>query len=85
MLFRSIDRLMTAQASAVDPRKRKAHFDRVQEIVWDQAPFLYLVYKNSLSATSPSLRNQAPVARWPQAYWNAERLYLQDQPAGSDR
>src|SRR5438445_4647937 len=35
-----IDRLMRAQASTADPKKRKAAFDRVQQIVAEQAPFI---------------------------------------------
>jgi peptide/nickel transport system substrate-binding protein len=71
-----IDRLMQAQASTVDPKERKASFDRVQEIVWEQAPFLYLVNRNSLSAVSPSLRNVAVSVLRPQTFWNVEHLYL---------
>jgi len=71
-----IDRLMLAQASATDERKRKAYFDRVQEIVREEQPFLYLVNKNSLSAVSPSLRDVTPVVSEPQNLWNAERLFF---------
>ena len=71
-----IDRLMRAQASAVDPKKRKAAFDQVQQIVWEQAPFLYLVHKNALCAVAPSVRNAAPSILRPQAYWNIERFSL---------
>ena len=67
---------MRAQASAPDRQKRKASFDRVQEIVSEQAPFLYLVTKNSLTAMSPSLRNAEPGVLRPQTYWNAETLML---------
>ena len=69
-----IDRLMQAQASSVDPRKRKACFDKVQQIVWEEAPFIYLVTKNSLAAISPQLKNVTPVPLRPQTYWNVERL-----------
>ncbi|MBV9743385.1 MAG: ABC transporter substrate-binding protein, partial [Acidobacteriia bacterium] len=41
-----LDRLMQSQASMIDRAKRKALFDRVQEIVWEQAPILYLVNNN---------------------------------------
>ena len=71
-----IDKLMRAQASAADPKKRKASFDRVQEIVAEQAPFIYLVNKNALSALSASVDGAAPVILSPQTYWNAERLTL---------
>jgi peptide/nickel transport system substrate-binding protein len=71
-----IDRLMLAQASTIDPQRRKQSFDRVQQIAWEQAPFLYLVNRNSLSVVSPSLGNAAVAVLRPQTYWNAERLYF---------
>jgi peptide/nickel transport system substrate-binding protein len=71
-----IDRLMHAQASTTDNKQRKEYFDRVQEIVADQAPFIYLVNKNALSAVSPTVRNAAPVVLRPQTYWNIDSLYL---------
>jgi ABC-type transport system substrate-binding protein len=67
---------MQAQAATVEPAKRKAYFDQVQEIVSDEAPFLYLVTKNSLSAVSTKLRNVQPAMIRPQTYWNAENLAL---------
>jgi peptide/nickel transport system substrate-binding protein len=71
-----IDRLMLAQSAELAPGKRKALFDRVQEIVWEQAPFLYLVNPNALCAVSARLKNVAPAILRPQTYWNVERLYL---------
>ena len=69
-----IDRLMRAQASSADPKKRKESFDRVQEIAVEQAPFLYLVNRNALSAVAPNVQGASPVILVPQTYWNAERL-----------
>ena len=71
-----IDHLMRTQASSADPKKRKEAFDRVQEIVTEQAPFIYLVNRNALSAVSTSVEGAAPVILSPQTYWNAERLTL---------
>jgi peptide/nickel transport system substrate-binding protein len=71
-----IDKLMRAQASTLDPKKRKEYFDKVQEIAWQQEPFIYLVNKNALSAVSPSLHNVHPVALRPQVYWNIDQLTL---------
>jgi len=71
-----IDELMRRQASSVDDRKRKAAFDRVQQIAWEQAPFLYLVNKNALVAISPMLRNVAPTVLRPQVVWNVDRLWI---------
>jgi len=69
-----IDRLMRVQASATDPRLRKQAFDRVQEIVVEEEPFIFLINKNSLSAVSPAVHGAAPVILSPQTFWNAERL-----------
>ncbi len=69
-----IDRLMREQASSTDPAKRKRAFDRVQEIVVGQAPFIFLINKNSLSAISSTVHGAAPVVLAPQTFWNAERL-----------
>jgi peptide/nickel transport system substrate-binding protein len=71
-----IDRLMRAQAASGDARKRKESFDRVQEIVAAQAPFIYLVDRNSLSAVSSAVQGANPVILHPQTFWNAERLTL---------
>jgi peptide/nickel transport system substrate-binding protein len=80
-----IDRLMRAQASTTDNKTRKDYFDQVQQIVADQAPFIYLVNKNSLSAISPSMRNAAPVVLRPQTYWNIDSLYLTSSTASANR
>jgi peptide/nickel transport system substrate-binding protein len=69
-----IDRLMRLQAASSDPKKRKEAFDRVQEIVVDQVPFIFLVNRNALSAISSSVHGANPVILAPQTYWNVERL-----------
>jgi len=69
-----IDRLMRAQASSLDPKKRKEDFDRVQQIAWEQAPFIYLVNRHALSAVSPKLHNVQPAVLQPYVYWNIDRL-----------
>lgn len=69
-----IDKLMRAQASTVDLDKRRASFNRVQEIASEQVPFIYLVTKNSLLAVTPDLQGVSPTALRPQLFWNAERL-----------
>ena len=69
-----IDRLMRAQAASTDPRRRKEAFDRVQEIVVEQEPFIFLINKNALSAVSTAVHGAAPVILSPQTFWNADRL-----------
>jgi peptide/nickel transport system substrate-binding protein len=77
-----IDRLMQAQAAESNPARRKRYFDRVQEIAWEQSPFLYLLNKNTLLAVSPSLHNVKAASIRPYAYWNIESLSLSTQVAG---
>ena len=71
-----IDKLMRAQASTSNPKKRKEAFDRVQQIVYEQAPFIYLINQNSLSAVSTSVAGANPGILYPQTFWNAERLTI---------
>jgi peptide/nickel transport system substrate-binding protein len=71
-----IDKLMREQASLPNEQLRKVKFDRVQQIVAEQQPFIYLVNKNALSAISPALLGAAPVALTPQAFWNIDSLRL---------
>jgi peptide/nickel transport system substrate-binding protein len=76
-----IDRLMRLQASSLDDHKRKQYFDRVQEIAWEQEPFIYLVTKNALSAVSMSVANAHPVVLRPQVFWNVDELKLAPEVA----
>jgi peptide/nickel transport system substrate-binding protein len=76
-----IDKLMRAQASTLDPKKRKEDFDKVQEIAWQQEPFIYLVNKNALSAVSSAVHNAHPVVLRPQVYWNIDQLSLSSEVA----
>jgi peptide/nickel transport system substrate-binding protein len=71
-----IDKLMRAQASTSNLKKRKAAFDQVQQIVYDEAPFIYLINQNALSAVSSAVSGANPGILYPQTFWNAERLTL---------
>jgi len=71
-----VDALMRAQASASDDKTRKAAWDRVQQIVHEQVPFIFLINPDAMCAISPKLRNAAPALVWPQVFWNVERLAL---------
>lgn len=73
-----IDKLMQTQALAMDPAIRKRAFDRVQAIVAEQAPFIYLIHRNSMVGVSPRLRGVQPALLRPQLLWNVPRLYLQN-------
>ena len=74
-----IDRLMQSQAVTSDLKKRKAAFDRVQAIISEQAPFIYLVHPRVLGAVSPQLRGAALAPLWPNLLWNADQLDVVSQ------
>ena len=69
-----MDKLMQAQAASQDIHQRKVYFDKVQQIVAEHAPMLFLVNPNALAAVSPKLKNVTPAVLRPQIYWNADRL-----------
>ncbi|MGC2528316.1 MAG: ABC transporter substrate-binding protein [Candidatus Acidiferrum sp.] len=71
-----IDQLMRKQASNPNATFRKEKFDRVQKIVAEEQPFIYLVNKNVLSAVSSDVIGASPVVLSPQAFWNIESLRL---------
>ncbi len=78
-----IDVLMKKQATSSALAARKKAFDKVQEIVSEQAPFAYLVHPNVLVAVSDSVSNAAPSALPPHLVWNVEYLRLKaDQRNG---
>lgn len=76
-----LDRLMRAQSSAATDKQRKAEFDKVQQIVAEQQPFIYLVNKDAMSAVSSAVLGSSPSVLGPHAFWNAERLHLGADPA----
>ena len=69
-----IDRLMENISSTYDPARRKKAVDRLQEIVVEQRPLVYLVHPDALVAVSPLLRGASPVALSPRVLWNIEYL-----------
>ncbi len=71
-----IDREMNLQASTRVDSERKRAVDRVQEIVADEQPFIYLVYPNVLVAISPRLQGVRPAVLAPSLVWNVQDLRL---------
>ena len=77
-----IDRLMLGQAATADHAARKASFDRVQEILREQAPVVCLLHPNALAAVSRSVAGTQPAAFFPHTFWDAERLSVGGERAG---
>jgi peptide/nickel transport system substrate-binding protein len=69
-----IDKAMRAQAATADIKKRQSAFERVQQILNDEAPVLFLSHRNALVAVAPGVANADPTTDFPRVLWNAERL-----------
>ena len=72
-----IDRAMELQASSPKIAERVQAVNRVQQIIVDQQPFIYLVYPNALVALSPQLSGAQPAVLEPRVFWNVENLSVQ--------
>jgi peptide/nickel transport system substrate-binding protein len=68
-----IDQLIRKQAGAPQAIRKQA-FDRVQEILWREAPVIFLVHPHVLVAVSPRLSNVVPSPLAPRIYWNIEQI-----------
>lgn len=77
-----IDQLMRRQISELDAKSRKRLYDRVQEIVFTQAPVIPLVSPHVLAAAKQGLGNFRPAALDPYALWNVEQFFWR-QPVGA--
>ena len=73
---RDIDQLMNEQHTVVESGVRRKAFDRLQELVAEQQPIVYLVHPDVLVAVSPLVRNIKPSPLPPHLYWNVEYLSL---------
>lgn len=73
-----IDRDINIQASSPSLATRKRAVDRVQQIVAEQQPFIYLVYPNVLLAVSPRLHGVQPAVLEPELVWDVEWLRFEE-------
>ncbi|HEY7191347.1 MAG TPA: ABC transporter substrate-binding protein [Vicinamibacterales bacterium] len=78
-----IDRLMQQQLATLDVRERKRLYDRVQAIIAEQQPFIFLATPNVLVGARSDLANFQPSVLDPYTLWNVEQLYFKPQgPSG---
>lgn len=71
-----IDELLTAQAIATDPAKRRMIFNEIQAILAEQCPVIPIVVRHSASASNVRIGNHRPSALLPYSLWNAEELFV---------
>jgi peptide/nickel transport system substrate-binding protein len=77
-----LDRLMESQMTTSDFAARKRLYDRVQEIVGQNLPFIFLVSPNILVGAQSAVGNFRPGILEPYALWNVEQLFLRHSGAG---
>lgn len=75
---KELDRLMQLQMVTSDYAERKKLYDRVQEIVSENLPFVFLLSPNILVGAQSTVGNFHPAILEPYTLWNADQLYLQD-------
>jgi peptide/nickel transport system substrate-binding protein len=71
-----IDRLMEEQLSSLELKKRKALYDRVQEILAKDLPIICLASPNILVGAKDQLANFKPARLDPHTLWNSQELYF---------
>jgi peptide/nickel transport system substrate-binding protein len=76
-----IDRLMQQQLSAVRYADRKRLYDRVQELMAENLPLIYLVSPDILVGAKVGLANFRPALLDSHALWNVEELYWRPEGA----
>jgi peptide/nickel transport system substrate-binding protein len=77
-----IDGLLLEQKTALEPGRRKRLNDRIQELVADQQPFIFLVSPHVLVGARRDLGNFQPAVLDHSTLWNAEeQFWRRDAPA----
>jgi len=78
-----IDQLMQKQMVTMGFKRRKALFDRVQELVAENLPMIFLATPNVLTGAQPQVANFHPAVLDPYVLWNVDEMYL--RPRGSSQ
>jgi len=73
-----IDRLMEQQLVAKSFEERKKSYDRVQEILYENQPFIFLATPDILVGAKDIVGNFQPTVLEPYALWNVENLFLRN-------
>jgi len=71
-----VDRLMEKQLIVLDYRERKRLFDRVQTIVAEQLPLIFLAAPHVLVGARADLGNFQPAVLDHNTLWNVDRLFF---------
>jgi peptide/nickel transport system substrate-binding protein len=73
---RELDRLMQQQMVTLDYRSRKQLYDRAQQLIAENLPFIFLGTPNILACADRRVGNFHPAVIDPYTLWNADELYV---------
>jgi peptide/nickel transport system substrate-binding protein len=79
-----IDKLMEQQLAGPNYEQRKKWFDRVQELLAENQPMIFLASPDILVGAKNSIGNFHPAVLEPYVLWNVEQLYFRNT-SGSGR
>ena len=82
---REIDELMQQQMVTLNYQKRKHLYDRVQQLVADNLPFIFLATPDVLVGAKSQVGNFHPAVLDHYTLWNADQLYLRAPGRGVER
>jgi len=73
---RELDQLMQQQMVTLDYAKRKQLYDRAQQLIAENLPFIFLGTPNILAGANARVGNFHPAILDPYTLWNADELYV---------
>jgi peptide/nickel transport system substrate-binding protein len=71
-----LDQLMQRQMVTLDYAKRKQLYDRAQQLIAENLPFIFLGTPNILAGANARVGNFHPAILDPYTLWNADELYV---------
>jgi peptide/nickel transport system substrate-binding protein len=82
---REIDQLMNEQMVTLDYKKRKKLYDRVQQIISEKLPFIFLATPHILAGAKAEVGNFQPALLEHYTLWNADQIYLRNAESAGVR
>jgi peptide/nickel transport system substrate-binding protein len=73
---RELDQLMQQQMVTLEYAKRKQLYDRAQQLIAENLPFIFLGTPNILAGADSRVGNFHPAVLDPNTLWNADELYV---------
>jgi peptide/nickel transport system substrate-binding protein len=80
-----IDRLMEQQLATAGYDQRKKLYDRVQEILAENQPMIFLASPDILVGAKNSIANFHPAVLEPYVLWNVEQLFFRNGGENASR